>query len=282
MGCRAGVVVLVAALCLSDAPPVRAQGVVISPHHVFIPETGKTTTVDVHNSGTTSADITVGMIFGSYRTDSLGGIVVVSEANPPAGAPDATPWIQVYPKHMILRPGQRQSIKVLAVPPANLAAGEYRTRLLIGVRELSLPAPVVEAGETRVALNFEIQTSISLIYRAGATTTGVKLSDIRVTVNGDYLDVRMHLEKTGNGSYFGRLRGGLLDERNRVLVPLEVALGLNESMEPRFRMPLGKLRSGTYTLRLAMANERTDIPPEDLLPAPRAVWEGKIAVQRGY
>lgn len=281
MICRLAVL-LAAAVALLHGRHAAAQGVVISTHSVIVTDGTKTTTVDVHNKGTTSADITVGTIFGSYRTDSVGGIVVISDAHPPSGAPDATPFIQVYPKHMVLRPDQHQSVRILAVPPPGLPAGEYRTRLIVGARELSRTPPTADEGETRIALTFEIQTSIPLLYRSGAVSTGVKISDIRVLVNGDYLDVRMHLEKTGNATWFGRLRGALLDDHNRVLVPLEVALGLNESMDPRFRMPLGKLRSGSYTLRLALGTDRTDIPPDDLLPAPRAVWEDRITVQRGY
>lgn len=274
---------VVAALIGLPLAPLAAQGIVISPHFVFIPEPGRSTTIDLHNTAGVSMDVTLGTAFGSYATDSVGGILVVSDTNPPSTAPSAARWVEIYPRHVVLRPNQHQTVRILAAAPAGLPDGEYRARLVVASRAITPPQAPPEEGETRIALNFEIRTSLSLIYRKGAVTTGVKISNPRATVNGDYLDVRLHLEKLGNASYFGRLRGGLLDASNRVVVPLEVVLGLNDSMDPRFRLPLGnKLRSGTYTLRLTLATDRSDIPPDDLLPAPREVWEGKIVIQRGY
>jgi P pilus assembly chaperone PapD len=280
---RTGRLLSIAVACLL-VPAVRtpAQGVVITPHFVFIPEASRTTTIELHNTDSVSTEITIETVDGTYRTDSAGGIIVVHDTSALAAAHSAAAWVQIYPRHVTLHPGERQTVKLLASPPADLGAGEYRARLVVGARPVTARQPATSEGQTRIALNFEVQTSLSLIYRKGTVSTGVKIEEIRATVNGDYLDVRAHLEKTGNASFFGRLRGSLVDDTGRTVVALEQVFGLNESMSPRFRMSLGPIRSGTYTLKLAITTERPDIPPDNLVAAPTERWEGKIVVQRGY
>ncbi|CAN5914529.1 hypothetical protein BH11GEM1_BH11GEM1_00090 [soil metagenome] len=274
--------IAVVALVLAARPHAAAfaQGVVITPHFVFVTDRDKSTTIDLYNSGGASADISLSTVFGTYKTDSVGGIVVVADTNPRADAPSAAKWFDVYPRHVILRANSHQVLKILAVPPAGLPDGEYRTRLIVAAKS-DVPPPAAQ-GTTTIALNVEIQTSLSMIYRQGSMSSGIKISDVRATVNGDYLDVRMHLEKTGNASFFGKLRGGLLAAGGRVIAPLDVNLAMNETMEPRFRLPLGDLKSGTYSLRLNIASDRLDIPPDVVVPVARERWEGNITVQRGY
>jgi hypothetical protein len=274
--------IFAAVLAAIATPGVSAQGIVISPHYIFLSDRDKSTTIDLFNSGNVISDIAIGTVFGTYRTDSVGGIVVVPDSNPPSDAPSAAKWIEAYPKHLVLRPSEHQSIKILVVEPANLADGEYRTRLVVSSRSLLPPRTTSPSALTTIQLNVDIQTSLSLIYRKGTVSTSVKIANVRATVNGDYLDVRMHLAKEGNGSFFGKVRGGLVDRNGRVVSPLDVSLGMNESMDPRFRIPLGVIRSGTYSLRLNISSDRTDIPPEALLIIPRERWEGAITVQRGY
>ena len=258
-----------------------AQGVVITPHFVFVTARDKSTTIDLYNSGGETADVSLSTVFGTYRTDSVGGIIVIADTNPRADAPSAAKWFDVYPRHVVLRANMHQVIKILAVPPGGLRDGEYRTRLIVAATPLARPLPPSQNGTT-IALNVEIQTSLSMIYRQGPMSSGVKISDVRATVNGDYLDVRMHLEKTGNASFFGKLRGGLVETTGRVIAPLEVNLAMNETMDPRFRLPLGALKTGTYSLRLNISSDRVDIPPDDVVAVARERWEGSITVQRGY
>ena len=270
------------AIALVALPHARvlAQGVVITPHFVFVSDRDKSTTIDLYNSGGVTVDLSLSTVFGTYKTDSVGGIVVVPDADPPANAPSAAKWFEVYPRHAVLRANAHQVIKILAVPPAGLPDGEYRTRLIVYVKP-DVPPPLAQVTTT-IALNVEIKTSLSMIYRQGAMSSGVKISDVRATVNGDYLDVRLNLEKTGNASFFGKLRGGLVETTGRVVVPLDVNLAMNETMEPRFRLPLGALKSGTYSLRLNISSDRVDIPPDDVVAVARERWEGNITVQRGY
>ncbi len=274
--------VIVGSLALAPGGAADAQGVVISPHFLFMTDRDKSTTLDLSNSSSVATDVSLWTVFGTYRTDSVGGIVVVADTTPPTGAPTAARWMEVYPRHFVLRPNTHQQVKILAVPPAGLPDGEYRTRLIVDAKPVLSPQAVRADAPSSIALTVEIQTSLSMIYRQGAMTSGVKISDVRATVNGDYLDVRMHLEKTGNASFFGKLRGGLLETTGRVIVPLDVNLAMNETMEPRFRLALGALKSGTYSLRLNISSDRLDIPPDDVVPVARERWEGNITVQRGY
>lgn len=256
-------------LALALAPtPVVAQGVLVAPHSVVIDHRTRSASITLYNPGDEPVEVALSTFFGYPVTDSTGTFELRTIDQPQPGSPSAASWVDAYPKRMQLGPKQRQTVRLLARPPAGLADGEYWARVAISAKGGSVPVSgVTDSSGVQVALALEIRTVIPLQYRKGRVATGVRTSGLAAAVEGDSLAVRLRLDRTGNAAFLGTLRGALLDAKGRTVASVTSPLAVYYDMEPRLTAPLpaGGLPTGTYRLKIDVASVREDLAPELVL-----------------
>jgi P pilus assembly chaperone PapD len=248
-----------------------AQGVLVAPHAVIIDHRTRSGSLTLYNPGDQPAEITLSSFFGYPVSDSVGGFELRTIEEPAPEYPSAAKWIDAFPKRMLLGPKERQTVRLLARPPAGLADGEYWARLVISAKGGTVPVEgVADSSGVRVALALEIRTIIPLQYRKGRVATGVRTSSLAASVERDSLAVRLRLDRTGNAAFLGTLRGALVDSTGRVVTSLTTPLAVYYDMEPRLTAPLpaAGLPAGRYRLKVDVAAQRADIPPELVLVTP--------------
>jgi hypothetical protein len=168
----------------------------------------------------------------------------------------------------VVPPQGRQTIRLLLTPPAGLPDGEFWSRVAITAKAGALPVTRTDSAQgITVGLNLEIRSIIPLIYRKGTITTGLLLDSLRAWVEPDSVIVRARLRRTGSGAWLGSARGELLNDAGRSVSTFDVPLSVYYDIAPRFALSRAGLPPGRYRVRLQAASERTDIPPEQLLPA---------------
>ena len=250
---------------------VDAQGVLVAPHGIFIDHRTRTGSFELYNPNDQPAEVTISTIFGYPVTDSVGNFALKTATTPDSGQPSAASWLEAYPRRLILRPLERQRVRLLARPPAGLPDGEYWSRLVVAAVAGRTPPPAGAAPETsapiRFGLGLEMRTIVAVFYRKGALRTGVELSDIRAGIERDSLVVRARFTRQGNAAYLGVLRGKLLDQDGRQVATFGSQLGVYYTMEPRFTAPLQARPSSRYTVQLEVATDRPDLPREGPLSA---------------
>ena len=256
-------------LALALAPTwVVAQGVLVAPHSVVIDHRTRSGSITLYNPGDQPAEVALSTFFGYPVTDSTGTFELRTIDQPQPGVPSAARWVDAYPKRMLLAPKQRQTVRLLARPPAGLPDGEYWARVAISAKGGSVPVSgVTDSSGVQVALALEIRTVIPLQYRKGKVATGVRTSDLAAAVEGDSLAVRVRLDRTGNAAFLGTLRGALVDANGRIVASVTSPLAVYYDMEPRLTAPLpaGGLPAGTYRLKIDVASVREDLAPELVL-----------------
>ena len=262
-------VVLLAAL---SAPTIlRAQGVLVAPHAVIMDHRTRSGSLTLYNPGDEPAEIELSTFFGYPVTDSTGGFQLKTVDQPEPDYPSAAKWVDAFPKRVLLGPKQRQTVRLLARPPANLQDGEYWARLVISAKGGSVPVTgVADSSGVRVALALEVRTIIPLQYRKGRVATGVRTSSLAAAVERDSLAVRMRLDRTGNAAFLGTVRGALVDSTGHVVASVSSPLAVYYDMEPRLTAPLpvAGLPAGRYRLNVDVAAQREDLPPELVLGTP--------------
>ena len=247
--------------------PLAAQGVLVAPHAVVIDHRTRSTSITLYNPSAMPVEITVSTFFGFPITDSAGDFQLTTPVD--GSSRSAAEWIDAYPRRTVLGPLERQTVRLLARAPADLADGEYWSRIMItakgGKVEVSsndsLPSGI------QVGLDLEVCTIIPLQYRKGTVSTGIAVSTPRVTHVGDSLQIRARLVRQGNAAFVGTARGVLIDERDQVVASFAVPLAVYTELDPRFALGVGKLPGGHYRFKLSLAPERADLPPEQILPA---------------
>ncbi len=254
------------ALAFVALGPLVSWAVLVAPHAVFIDARTRTGQVYLINTGTTAEEVTVETRFGYPDTDSAGGIFVRMIDEPAPDAPSAASWIRPFPRRVVVQPGERQVVRLLAQAPQGLPEGEYWTRLVVTSRGAQM---AVQGGDSvvRAGISLVVSTIISVTYRNGQVQTGVRLDEFRAEDAGDSLVAWVGLTRQGNAAYLGTTWIRLRDQAGQVVKEWETPTAVYYALRRRFVFPLDSIPPGAYTAQVEVSTARSDLPPANILPA---------------
>lgn len=247
------------------AVPAVVEAVLVAPHALFIDHRTRSGEVYLVNQGTEPEEVTVELRYGYPASDSAGGVYITW---PTAGEGErsAAEWLRAFPRRLRVEPGQRQLVRVLATPPADLADGEYWSRLIVTSRTVAPPVAVTADSAVQAGLTLELRTITSITYRKGVLQTGVRLTDFRTRQEGDSLVAWVGLARDGNAAFLGSVRFEVRDANNRQVAEWSTPIAVYVDVMRRFAVPVDTLPRGTYRVRLLVSTAREDIPADQLLP----------------
>lgn len=259
----------IAALLALSPVAVLAQGVVVAPHAVYIDHATRAGAIELYNPGAEPVEVGISFGFGYPTTDSAGTVGLDLLDEPPAGQPGATAWLQAFPRRVTVPPQQRQTIRLLATPPAGLPDGEYWARVIVSAKAGRIPvAGVPDSNEITVGLTLEIRTVIAAVYRKGQLTTGITLAPVSARYASDTIAVRIPMTRTGTAAYLGTAQVEVVDAQGRVVGEAERTVGVYYTLDPRIDLPADSLPAGRYKVRVLVSTAREDLPSRIPLPAP--------------
>jgi P pilus assembly chaperone PapD len=242
-----------------------AEAVSVSPTALYIDSRTRTGVMTLHNPGTLPEEISIGFAFGYPTSDASGQVSVQLLEQAPDGEPSATEWMRVFPRRLVLQPGQRQVIRVMVQPPADLPDGEYWARILISSRGGQPPIEQTD-GDVSLQLNVETVLVMAANYRQGAVTTGAEVTAATVERAERELSLQVDLERTGNAALLGRLEAEVLDARGTVIGRGWDDVAVYRTMRRRVPIELPEGSTGPLTVRFRIIPERDDIPAGSILP----------------
>lgn len=254
-----------------------AQGVVVAPHAIIVDHRTRSAALTLYNPGSEPTEVSIATFYGYPVTDSVGDFALATPTEPDSQS--AAGWIEAYPKRMVIGPLERQTVRLLARPPAALADGEYWSRVMITARGGTAPVAMADslAPGIQVGLNLEVRTILPLQYRKGATRTAVTLDSIQVAPLGDSLVVRARMTRDGNAAFIGTARGTLTDSSDRLVASFAVPVAVYRSVTPRFALSSLGLPAGRYRLKVTLSSERVDLAADQLVRAEPV--SGQVDVQ---
>jgi hypothetical protein len=260
---------VLAALLVGTRPhPLAGQSVTVAPPVVVIDHRSRGGSLELYNPSPVPIEVAVSLLYGYPVSDSLGNVDLRTMAEPPASEPSAAGWIDAYPRRATVLPGQKQTVRFLARPPANLPDREYWSRIVVSSKGAAIPVSTPDSSKITVSLNVEIRTITTLLYRKGAMTTSIVASGLRTAVRGDSLVTRVQLVPHGNAAWLGTLTGKFVGADGRTAAGFDRPMGVYHPVDPSFIVPLDSLAPGTYRLRVELKTERSDVPRATLIQAP--------------
>jgi hypothetical protein len=264
---RAMLVALLA--CAGMTRPARA--VTVSPTALYISSRSPSALLTLYNGGERAEEIEITFGFGYPRSDNNGALQVVITDSAAAGEPSASAWLRVFPRRMVLQPGQRQVVRVTIVAPAGTADGEYWGRVLVKSRG---GEPPIEqgAGQVKMSLTVETTFATAVFFRKGDNSTGIAVPTAAALLTPRGVQTTLDLERTGSSAYLGRVRIFLVDSLGRSRDSVEDVVAVYRQLRRRFEMPLppGMRASDRLYIRYVVDDERPDLPPGGKLPSPPA------------
>ncbi len=259
---------LLLAFLAALAPVASARAVTVSPTALFIDSRTPTGTLTLYNSGTRPEELEISFAFGYPRADSAGAVSVELVDTAASGEPSVVPYLRAFPRRLVLQPGQRQVVRVMVQPPADLAAGEYWGRVV--VRSRGGQAPIEQTqGAVRMQIDVETAVATAVLFRKGTVETGVAVNGATARVDSGAVTLLLDLERRGGAAYLGRVAARLVAPDGSVAAQTDDAVALYRSLRFRARLPLPAGASGAgYRVEYTVDNERPDLPVSGPLRAP--------------
>lgn len=212
---------LVAALA---APVPAAAELLVAPTRVVLSPAQRSAELVIVNKGTETAAFRIAIENRRMRED--GSLEDAAEALP--GENFADDKLRYSPRQLVLEPGARQVVRVMASAPGDLAPGEYRSHL----RLMSAP---VSAGRTQLAGEASTDNSLSIalvairsltipvILRNGNLDASVTMQSAAMAAdNPGQLMIR--LARTGTRSTYGDIRFTVAGEKEPAWLVRGVAI----------------------------------------------------------
>jgi P pilus assembly chaperone PapD len=254
-----------AALVLLTQTVTVARAVTVAPHAVFMDHRTRSGVFYVQNPGLEPIEVQVDLEFGYPTSDDQGAVRVTLFEHPDASQPSAAQWIRALPRRLVVPPGQRQAVRLLAQPPAGLPDGEYWSRIIVTSKDQT-PVRETSQSDVRVGLELVTRTIISLNYRKGETATGVKVKNFSLEPGDDDVTVQVDLERTGNAAFLGRMELRVVDAQGAVLDTWDRSIAVYYDLRRRIVLAQDALPPGTYRVLMRLSTDRLDIDAADLRP----------------
>lgn len=194
-------------LCLFAGVPANAQAnLLINPGRVVFEKNKSIQELNLANTGSDTARYLISFI--EIRMNENGTFDRITQ--PDSGQNFASSSLRVFPKSVVLGPGEAQVVKVQVIKPAQLQPGEYRSHIYFRGVPNEKPLGETEAATDSSGISVHLipifGISIPVIIRVGESTAQVNLSDLKLDVSKDStatLDFKFN--RTGNMSVYGDL-----------------------------------------------------------------------------
>jgi P pilus assembly chaperone PapD len=249
----------------------RTSATLVAPHALFIDHRVRSAAIYLHNPDDKPVEIGIELVYGYPRGNGDGGVSVFLQPEPPADEPSCAEWVRALPRRVLLQPGQRQTVRLLARPPAGLPDGEYWSRVVISSKPLAREEDAVEVEGhegVRVGLTLSTRTVISLNYRKGPVSTGLDVESLSASLGADAITASMELKRLGDAAWLGQVDAVLLDSDGTEMQRWDQILAVYDDHRRVLHFPLRRPKDpGSYMLSLTWSTDRKDLPPEEVLAA---------------
>lgn len=205
------IVPILSTIGLMSSSLASAQGdLLVAPTRVIINNLG-TAEVILSNIGDKDATYRVGLELRRMNPQGELDPVDPEAANDKEKA--ALDMVRYAPRRIVLPPGQPQSIRVSARPPAGLPDGEYRVHMTFAGQPEVKPVEQQPAEGQAPATGLQINLipiysiTIPVIVRIGKVEANATIANPRLEQDADGRTLfKLDMGRTGNGSVFGEIR----------------------------------------------------------------------------
>jgi len=188
-----------------------AQGdLLIFPKRLVFDGTKKSQSINLSNNGKDTARYIVSFV--QIRMKEDGNFENITQPDPNQYFAD--PYLRIFPRNVILGPGESQVVKVQLQKTDVMAPGEYRSHLYF--RSIQDEKPLGEKeikkeNAVSVKLNPVFGITIPIIIRKGETAATVSLTNLSFQKLNDSVSiVNLDFNRSGNISVYGDIKVNLV------------------------------------------------------------------------
>ncbi len=203
---------LITGLFIISSVRSKAQGdLQIFPKRIVFDETKKSQSINLSNSGKDTAKYTLSFV--QIRMKEDGSFENISQPDPNQYFAD--PYLRIFPRSVVLGPGEAQVVKVQLQKTDQMVPGEYRSHLYFrsikNIKPLGEKEMAADTTSISVRLTPIFGITIPVIIRKGETTAKASLSNLSFQkINDSVPVIKMEFIRSGNMSVYGDIIVNLL------------------------------------------------------------------------
>ena len=241
--------------------------VIISPYVVYMDEQNKFGSMIVQNESLEAYEISISFIFGYPVSDSLGNRTMKYEKSPSEDMPSINNWVKAFPKKFVLKPKERQTIRLMIRPPLGIAPGTYWTRIVTSSSPVDTQIDTSSNGVS-AKLKFVLNQVTTAIYRKNEASTDIVIDTPELFLDStNTYQILYPLKREGNSPFFGYLNFKVFDEDEQIVLEERDYLSVYFYLFRNYVLPNRTFKNGKYRAELEIEfNEKEDIPESKLIP----------------
>jgi len=216
----------------------------VHPEFMFLNEGSLSQECIVRNPTDDRIEAWVAFRFGYPIMDDTGKVEMVYKDSADSSPESAVPWLKAFPQRFVLEPEGVQIVRLLASPPAALGDGEYYARVVVTEKHSMPLAPAKKGQQVGGSINIFSGSDVPIHYRKGRTFTGLTVQNPAVQVGTNALTFSADLNKTGNASYWGKVRLQILDKGDKIVGSAEHNLAIYTAIKFKMNMDIVSLARG--------------------------------------
>lgn len=251
----------------------------IAPSFVFVDENSGVGNVFVSNNSDNAYEVGINFTFGYPGSDTEGNLIMNYNDSTAFAQYALDPIIRAFPRSFILKGREQRTVRLQVIPKQRRIDGFYFTRMKVMAKPQTADVTEVQTEGIGTKINFNFEQITAVFYRKGKVNTGVVVKDIDVRQKEGTLELRPHLQRTGNAPFLGSILANLKDADGKVVAEAQSTTTVYFDETRRLDMKLDKVTPGTYTLVMNFETHRNDMLISDLVQAPKVVQEKKIEIK---
>jgi len=264
---KVGFVLGLFALITGFSQLVSAQGnLLVAPIRVVFEGAKQKEDLNLTNIGQDSAVYLVSFI--QYKMKEDGSFLQLENVDSITTRSDK--YLRIFPRKVVLPPGESQTIRMQYRKPADLKDGEYRSHLYFRaekeVSALGMNTTQTDTTKMSVSITPVFGISIPVIIRNGNLDYKMSLSDVALTtVNDTVSNLTFHINRTGDRSSYGNLMAEFVPAVGKsFVVGLANGVGVYTDLSARkFSMLIRnraeqRLKNGKLVIHYSLPREEGD------------------------
>jgi hypothetical protein len=267
---------------LALTPVIVPAQVNIFPKRLMMSPKERSREMELNNTSDIAYEISTHISYGIWRGDSTGSITLDTVTTSPENDRSCAPWTKIFPREMVILPHTTRKLRLMVIPPGELADGEHFARVFVAITEVKPPAPPSD-DTTNITFHLRNQMIVVLpvIFRKGRIETALTLDSVQVhrtdTSTGIVVDIRVG----GNSGYRGTL-SGILTRIDGSLIDTVSALCISEAPSSRVHLTFPPLVDGDYSLALEGRTEAPGTLKEIVIQAPPVARSYRLSVSPSH
>ncbi len=259
--------------------PAQAQ-VSIAPTMLFVQDNTNMSEVYVTNTSSVAQELNISLRFGYPASNEEGTISMRYEDEEKRAIYSVDEQVRVFPRRLVLQPGQSQTLRFQVIPMADRPDGMYWARAVIASRAVSPDVDdlMLAQGEVGARVGVVFEQDIPLFYRKGNATTGLIVHQVLTDIDQERMVLRVHATRDGNSPFLGTIVAEMFDSSGAMVQNTARSAFFYFEEHRRIEIPVEDIGSGRYRVDLHFDTQRRDISARDMVQAPRQTHSIEVEI----